>query len=338
MDTNAEEHSWGAMTRSPSRSPNQFRRELNGSLTALSLERPLQHTGLDESKETARVENSASIARCEPVKVLACTVTYQTDLDHIRNLGRSLMTAVEHASQDMAMEFEFKIVVNDTDRDCIEGVQKVVANLEMEFGERIYLATGHGNVGYGSAHNLAMATGFDYVLVLNPDVELAPSSLLNGIRYLEENHSVVMAVPQAYDSGGRYAYLAKRKPSLVVLLLRMLAVSPSYGLPGRLVNRYVYGDMLPAERPVSVEHASGCFMLCRAEPFRAIGGFDERYFLYFEDYDLSHRIRKHGDIHELPDLNIVHYGGNASRSGLRRMWFFFKSTIRFFNTYGWRLF
>ena len=78
---------------------------------------------------------------------------------------------------------------------------------------------------------------------------------------------------------------------------------------------------------------------CCAAPTRLkkVNGFDERYFLYFEDYDLSLRVKNYGQIVELPQARITHYGGHTARRDLRRVMHFLRSGVRFFNRYGWRI-
>ncbi|NJR72189.1 MAG: hypothetical protein HC782_03800 [Gammaproteobacteria bacterium] len=83
---------------------------------------------------------------------------------------------------------------------------------------------------------------------------------------------------------------------------------------------------------------SGCCMLMRGEVWQRVGGFDEKFFLYFEDFDLSKRIAAIAEIHRLPSFQIIHGGGNASNKGLKHIRFFVQSAWRFFNKHGWRLF
>jgi GT2 family glycosyltransferase len=77
-------------------------------------------------------------------------------------------------------------------------------------------------------------------------------------------------------------------------------------------------------------------MLAPTPALRAVGGFDERYFLYFEDFDLSLRLGEHGRLVFEPAMRIVHHGGYAARKGLRHVRYFLRSGIRFFNDHGWR--
>jgi GT2 family glycosyltransferase len=79
-------------------------------------------------------------------------------------------------------------------------------------------------------------------------------------------------------------------------------------------------------------------MLCRTAALKAVSGFDEGYFLYFEDFDLSLRIAKIGELAYVPAMRIKHAGGHAARKGRAHIGMFVRSAMRFFNTHGWRFF
>ena len=171
----------------------------------------------------------------------------------------------------------------------------------------------------------------------NPDLTMAPDVLVEAVHFLKASPGAVLAAPQGFDAEGRYARLAKRSPTLLALALRALSVEPSNGLLGRRVAAYVYDETLPAEAPAPIELASGCFMVARTAALKAIDGFDEGYFLYFEDFDLCRRLASHGGIYELPTAKITHYGGHTARRGLVRTLRFMRSGCRYFNGHGWRI-
>lgn len=81
---------------------------------------------------------------------------------------------------------------------------------------------------------------------------------------------------------------------------------------------------------------SGCFMLFRTEPLKALKGFDPRYFLYFEDYDLSLRTAKLARIAYVPAVRVIHHGGGASRKGMAHVRMFVASAFKFYNRFGWK--
>jgi GT2 family glycosyltransferase len=267
-------------------------------------------------------------------------VTYRSNLELFNSLIDSLICALGHARGEYLLTADLVVVINDTLEERIAGIERAVDCVRERAPEyvRLHIVKGHGNIGYGAGQNRALETvASDYHLILNPDVFLEKASILEGLRYLDGHAEVAMLVPQGFDPHNEYARLSKRHPSVLVLLLRALAVRSSDGLLGRRVARYTYGGELPCDAPKSITLASGCFMLCRTDTLKRVNGFDERYFLYFEDYDLSLRVKNYGQIVELPQARITHYGGHTARRDLRRVAHFLRSGVRFFNRYGWRI-
>jgi hypothetical protein len=78
-------------------------------------------------------------------------------------------------------------------------------------------------------------------------------------------------------------------------------------------------------------------MLVRRQALDAVGGFNEAFFLYFEDYDLSRRLAKHGSLLQVPGMRIIHHGGGAARKGWRHIRWFARGGWQFFQRWGWRL-
>ena len=195
------------------------------------------------------------------------------------------------------------------------------------------------NRGYGAGHNRAMGeVESQFHLILNPDVELAPNALKLALEILKKEQDIALLAPRGFSPAGEPAFLAKAYPSVWVLGLRSLI---PHGLKiqwGGALARYEMRDT-PSEttlRPIKL--ASGCCMWVRRAVFDEVGGFDESYFLYFEDYDLSLRLARQGAVMEHRDVRIVHHGGGASRKGFQHIRWFVAAAARFFNQWGWRWF
>ena len=199
----------------------------------------------------------------------------------------------------------------------------------------VVIISGHGNIGYGAGHNLAIhATKAATHLVLNPDVELDPDALRHGLLTLSE-HACVLVGAVGRDADGAPGYLSKRMPSVGVFYLRGFAPAWLKKRFDKRLAHYEYRD-LPADRVSDVTLVSGAFMLCRTDALLAVGGFDERYFLHFEDLDLSLRMHAQGRVVSDPQVTLIHHGGNAAKKGARHLKLFLRSAVRFFNTHGWR--
>jgi len=81
---------------------------------------------------------------------------------------------------------------------------------------------------------------------------------------------------------------------------------------------------------------SGCFMMFRTSVLKQLAGFDPRYFLYFEDYDLSLRTHAVARVAYVPNVRVLHHGGGASRKGSSHIRMFISSAFKFFNRFGWK--
>jgi len=195
------------------------------------------------------------------------------------------------------------------------------------------------NLGYGQAHNIAIyRSDAVYHLIVNPDVIISPESLWTGINFLENNTEVVAVSPSAVDGKNNIHYLAKSYPSLLVLLVRALNLKNIEKNILKKIEKYELREVVHNKKIVEVQIISGCFMLCKTKALHKVGGFDSRYFLYFEDFSLSIELHKIGKIMYLPDMKIIHFGGNSSRKGIKHICMFVSSMIKFFNRYGWKIF
>lgn len=193
------------------------------------------------------------------------------------------------------------------------------------------------NPGFGAGHNRAQVGAQEaFLLILNPDVELAEDSLLQALEYLRAEDGVVALNPESRRTDGSGEYLSKRYPSVWTLFLRGAAPGALRRRFDRRLAAYEYRDSLGND-PMGVELLSGACLLCRNGAFQQVGGFDERYFMYFEDFDLSRRLAAIGGLVCLPPMRIIHHGGNAARKGGKHIRWFARSALRFFNQHGWRL-
>jgi GT2 family glycosyltransferase len=201
----------------------------------------------------------------------------------------------------------------------------------------VELVAGHGNLGYGRANNLVLPRlRSELHLVMNPDVELDADALRAAVQALADHPEFGLVAPAVRGENGAPQYLCKRYPSVWVLFLRGFAPQ---GLRRRFrhaIEHYEMRDVI-GDRVVPVPLASGCFMLARTALFVKLGGFDPRFFMYFEDYDLSMRMGRDAAVAYVPQARIVHHGGEAARKGWRHVGWFVASAWRFFARHGWKL-
>jgi GT2 family glycosyltransferase len=201
------------------------------------------------------------------------------------------------------------------------------------------LIEGHGNVGYGRGHNLAIhRTMADFHLILNPDIDLAPDSLALALEFLREHAEVGLLAPLVMGEDGAIQFLCRRPPALADLLIRGFLPRSMRKLFAKRLARYEMRDVIGKQNVVyDLPIMSGCFMFFNTEILRSIGGFDPRYFLYFEDYDLSLRATGITRSAYVPSVKVVHFGGDASRKGSRHISMFAVSAFKFYRRFGWRV-
>jgi GT2 family glycosyltransferase len=268
-------------------------------------------------------------------------VTFRSDLGLLRRTLETLRAAVAHAAQRARLGPVTLWLVDNTpggegDADALERT----AREALPAGAGITLETirGQGNVGFGRAHNLALARSAGaYHLVLNPDVELAPDSIFEALRFMDANPSTGVLAAHAADEAGRPLYLCKRYPAVIDLLVRGFAPDWIARLCEARLQRYELREVVARGTPTEVPIASGCFMFCRKRVLDALGGFAPQFFLYFEDFDLSLRAAALAKVVYVPAVRIVHHGGFAARKGLRHIGLFCRSALRFYGIHGWKL-
>ncbi len=264
-------------------------------------------------------------------------VTYAPDrsllTETLSSLGQALKQALNAGVISGA-----RLTLVDNGPGATDFLITAIEPFAAEAAIEVVIERGHGNVGYGRGHNIAIQAGrSSYHLVLNPDVILEPASLLEAVEHMRLHPEVVLLAPAVTDEGGRTEHLCRRYPSVFDLALRGFAPKWVCWWFTRRLARYAMTDLPPDSVAEGVPIASGAFMFCRGDALRRIGGFDPGFFMYFEDYDLSLRLGTAGGrIDWAPAVRIRHFGGNAARKGLRHLYWFARSAVRFFNRHGWR--
>ena len=270
------------------------------------------------------------------MKLSATVVTYRPDIAVLERSIASLAGAVAKAREVGLVSQAVLYVVDNGPAEALGPVAE--ASKAFATAGTLEILHGHGNVGYGRANNLVLPRlDSDVHLVMNPDVELDRDTLVVAIEELRANNGVGAVTPAVRGPLGERQYLCKRYPSVWVLFLRGFAPAFVRGWFAAALDRYEMRD-LPTDRATApVPLASGCFMVLRTPLFKRVGGFDPRFFMYFEDYDLSLRIGREAQVAYVPQARIVHHGGEASRKGMRHVAWFMRSAWRFFAIHGWKI-
>ncbi len=276
-----------------------------------------------------------------PASLTVSIVTYRPDHALLGRCVAKLAAAITLARREHVLG---NVIVALIDNSSDRAIAKKVMQLGNESFDRTRVTVtylhGHANIGYGTAHNLALhGTGSDYHLVLNPDIETAEDALCVALRWIDAHPDVGALVPAVASPHGTIEHLCKRYPAVFDLALRGFAPRSMRTLFARRLARYEMRDRIDrmdGEAVRDIPLMSGAFMLVRRKAIDATGGFDPEFFLYFEDYDWSVRLNAVTHTAYLPAAHVVHHGGRAAHKGLRHIGWFVKSGVRFYNKHGWR--
>jgi GT2 family glycosyltransferase len=269
-------------------------------------------------------------------------VTYRPDLVLLDRTLRTLAVSLVAAREQELMRAANVVLIDNTGtRASAAAVIRVARDIFHNADVTMNYLHGHANIGYGAAHNLVMHGGnTHYHLVLNPDVELAPDALPIAFRFLGEHAEIGVLAPASRRVDGTREYVCKRYPTVFDLALRGFAPHALRQFFRKRLDHYEMRDLVDrvkGDETISpIPAMSGSFMFVRRKAIEATGGFDPRFFLYFEDFDWSVRLNRVTRTVYVPAVKIVHHGGGAAKKAPRHIGYFVRSAARFFNKHGWK--
>lgn len=192
------------------------------------------------------------------------------------------------------------------------------------------------NPGHARAHNLALrdaiAAGSAYHFVLHTDIQIPLDAVGKLLAWMEQHPDVGLLAPRVHYPDGRLQPLCKLLPHPLELLVRRF-FPLLHSSSGRLARYELHGSGYT--RVMDVPALSGCFLLMRIETLRRVGLFDERFFLYFEDVDLSRRVGRVARTVFVPHVAVVHDVGRGAYRDWRLFWHHLVSAARYFDKWGW---
>ena len=185
------------------------------------------------------------------------------------------------------------------------STDRTVVLLE-KFLTKIKLIKSNENLGFSRGNNKAVreATG-EYLFFLNPDTEINEPIFDEIIEFYEETPDAGIVGPKLIMENGEVQPTVRKLPTILGAFKEYI-----------LGTKFAYGQYVPkTENPLEVEMVYGAAMLIRKDLFEKLGGFEEKYFLYYEDADLCKRVRKNGQkIYYYPKIAIKHLVGATQTS------------------------
>lgn len=253
-------------------------------------------------------------------KVTFSVVVYKQDIDEIRKVLQSIL---------LYQHEKTIFVVDNSPTDSISNICKMDACIVYKHLPE--------NVGFGKAHNWAIAEAkkvhSQFHVVVNPDITYQTDVVEPMIDYMLLHPTIGEMMPRILNPDGTIQFLPKLMPTPKMLIARRLRkVFPAWY--EHCMRKFEMRSMR-TDQVYDVGHVSGCFAVFSMEALEATGGFDDRFFMYFEDTDLSRRVHCHYRTVYYPLVTVFHDYGNGASRNVRLFKIFISSLIMYFNKWGW---
>jgi hypothetical protein len=253
----------------------------------------------------------------------ACIVTYNTEQEELNRILNCFKK----------IKLKFKLWISDnSEKDILRNF------IENFSDDRIKYIFNNSNKGFGAGHNIVLQKLIEenekseFHLMINADVFFEENTIEKIIAYMRKNSDIGQIGPRIYESNGEINRSCRLLPTPLNLIFRRFFPVKS------IVEKMDYSYEMKwydYKSTIEVPILSGCFIFVRTDILKDIGVFDERYFMYMEDYDLCRRIGKKYKVVFYPKVNIVHKHGKASYKSRKMMIVHIKSAIKYFNKWGW---
>lgn len=194
---------------------------------------------------------------------------------------------------------------------------------------------GSPNKGYGAGHNIALKqvidTNMQYHLILNSDVYFKPEVIEHIVEYMNKNVDVAQVQPNIVYPNGTTQYACRLLPTPTNLIFRRF-------LPKWMTEKMNYKYTLEFwnhKKEANIPYHQGSFMFFRLKCFNKVGLFDERFFMYPEDIDITRRMHKYYRTMFWPEVTVVHAHRAASYKSKKMLKIHMWNMIKYFNKWGW---
>jgi GT2 family glycosyltransferase len=250
--------------------------------------------------------------------ITASVILYNTDNELISTfIGCADNSCIEHI-----------YIIDNSPSDDLKGLVFLMS-------KKIEYIFGQGNIGYGAGHNIALRkaieAGSTYHVILNPDIQFENGTIEKLAEFCDSHEGIGMVMPNVVYPNGREQYLCKMSPTPIDMFGRRL-------LPKKFIAKRNERFEMRSTGYKDVRNVpclSGCFMFLNVSVIKQIGMFDDRFFMYFEDFDLIRRIHKVSKTVFYPKLTIIHNHATEHRTSKKLLKISIESAIKYFNKWGW---
>ena len=243
---------------------------------------------------------------------------------YIEQCLHSVFTSIAHA----ALEAEIFIVDNASSDQSVEYLHSRFPQQEYP---NLHIIANARNVGFSRANNqaVALATG-KYILFLNPDTLITEDTLRECFHFAEQQTDFGALGVKMLSDSGHFAMESRRGlPTPWVSFCKMSGMTALFP-KSRTFARY-YMSFLDRQQSAKIEIISGAFMMVSQKALQQCGSFDETFFMYGEDIDLSYRFIKGGFKNYYLPTPILHYKGESTqKNSYRYVHVFYEAMLIFF--------
>lgn len=219
-------------------------------------------------------------------------------------------------------------LIDNSPSNNLNGLEKLHPNIQY-----IHQSS---NPGFGAGHNLAIKKAIQqnskYHFVINPDIILIEDVINPMLDYMEKHPDTGMMMPKILNKDLTIQYLPKLLPSPSDILLRKFRKPKK--LYEKFINQYelrFVDQSLVYQTPI----LSGCFTLFRIDSLKKIGLYDDRFFMYFEDWDISRRMNEEYKTIVFQQVKVIHEYESGANKSKKLFKVFVQSAIHYFNKWGW---
>lgn len=231
---------------------------------------------------------------------------------NVRHYLRQCLDSVFTSIRQSGLEVEAFVVDNNSTDNSVGFIR---ANFPVEKFPTLHIIANRCNVGFGRANNQALRKSKGrYVLYLNPDTIITERTLRDCYDFAEKQERLGAIGVRMLSATGAFALESRRGlPTPWVAFCKMSGLGHIFPR-SRFFGKY-YMRYLDEMQPAPIEIVSGAFMFCSRKALDECGAFDEQFFMYGEDIDLSYRFLKAGFSNWYNPTPILHYKGESTHKG-----------------------
>lgn len=224
------------------------------------------------------------------------------------NSAKIIDNTIKSIFASIPSEYLYKLYIidNDSKDNTLDLVRKFDGNIEI-----VKLGA---NKGFGFGHNSIIdVINSKYHFVVNPDIEIENSNQIKKmIDYLEKNSEIGMLSPLILTPDLSTQYLCKKNPTVFDMFIR--GISPN--IFKKRQDKYIMKETV-YNKIMKLDYATGSFMVFRTDTYKELKGFDDAFFIYLEDADITRRVNQISKAIFYPEARIIHAWERSSHKSFK---------------------